>query len=381
MVTGVGATMPTGGVTVGATPPTQHVPQEAGQPPAQTATTTTTTRRSGENRRSNKPIMEKRRRARINSCLNELKTLILDAMKKDPARHSKLEKADILEMTVKHMEAMHRQQVALAAATDPNVLNKFRAGYTECAGEVNRYPGLDPGIKKRLMNHLATCLGMVEVNNSGGQTTTTTTTTTANITTTANQQQPVQPAQPTTQLQVHILPQVDATQRIQVQQSNGFFLTNGNGTGLQLLQTRLSNGEIALLVPTGGKATPVISPSASPAPSSPLPTLIPIPQRTASTASASSSSSSSTGSNSTSAASPVGFEPPPPAFREQQTTSVYVTSSSNSHRDVATSPANGYTSDPEFDPRVYSPPLQKPLALVMRKSVMPELESKPWRPW
>lgn len=50
-MTGVGATMPTGGVTVGATPPAQHVPQEAGQPPAQTTTTTTTTRRSGENRR------------------------------------------------------------------------------------------------------------------------------------------------------------------------------------------------------------------------------------------------------------------------------------------------------------------------------------------
>jgi hypothetical protein len=32
---------------------------------------------------SNKPIMEKRRRARINNSLNELKTLILDAMKKD----------------------------------------------------------------------------------------------------------------------------------------------------------------------------------------------------------------------------------------------------------------------------------------------------------
>lgn len=56
MVTGVGANMPTGGVTVGATPPAQHVPQEAGQPPAQTTTnssptTTTTPRRSGENRR------------------------------------------------------------------------------------------------------------------------------------------------------------------------------------------------------------------------------------------------------------------------------------------------------------------------------------------
>lgn len=32
---------------------------------------------------TNKPIMEKRRRARINHCLNELKMLILEAMKKD----------------------------------------------------------------------------------------------------------------------------------------------------------------------------------------------------------------------------------------------------------------------------------------------------------
>lgn len=32
---------------------------------------------------ASKPIMEKRRRARINESLNELKTLILEAMKKD----------------------------------------------------------------------------------------------------------------------------------------------------------------------------------------------------------------------------------------------------------------------------------------------------------
>ncbi|KAI4499639.1 hypothetical protein M0802_005209 [Mischocyttarus mexicanus] len=371
MVTGVGTTMPTGGVTVGSTPPTQHVPQEAVQPPSQTATSTTaTTRRSGENRRSNKPIMEKRRRARINSCLNELKTLILDAMKKDPARHSKLEKADILEMTVKHIELIQRQKEALAAATDPNVLNKFRAGYSECAGEVSRYPGLEHSIKRRIMAHLTSRLGVLEVNNNAGQTTTTTATTT----TTTTNQQPVQPATPTTtQLQVHILPQVDTTQRFQVHQTNGICFTNINGTIFQLGHTRLPNGEIALVLPAGVKVPPVISPSASPAPSSPLPTLIPIPQRTASTGSSSSSSS-------TSAASPVVFEAPSPTtFREQQPTAVYVTS--NSHRDVATSPANGYTSDPEFDPRVYSPPLQKPLALVMRKSVMPEHESKPWRPW
>lgn len=101
MVTGVNATMPTGAVTVGAAPTAQHVPQEAVQPPTTQPQTTTATpangtsspvssaasspapRRSSENRRSNKPIMEKRRRARINNCLNDLKTLILEAMKKD----------------------------------------------------------------------------------------------------------------------------------------------------------------------------------------------------------------------------------------------------------------------------------------------------------
>ena len=357
--------------------------------------------------------MEKRRRARINNCLNDLKTLILDAMKKDvsilifnqyqisktkclkfqvkisfhysrikicflttwlmsnknfgfvylqPARHSKLEKADILEMTVKHLETLQRQQVALAAATDPNILNKFRAGFTECASEVGRFPGLDASVKRRLMAHLASCLGPVEsTTNTSGQTTT--------------GQQVVQPSAPTTQLQVHILPQVDSTPRIQVQQSNGIFFTNANGTGLQLVPTRLPNGDIALVLPAGAKATPVTSPSSSPAPPSPLPTLIPIPQRTASTASASSSASSTASSTSTSAASPVAFEAPPAAYRAQSP--VYTTS----HRDVATSPANGYTSDPEFDPRVYSPPLQKPLALVMRRSVLPPIEGKPWRPW
>lgn len=356
--------MPTGGVTVGATPPAQHVPQEVpGQAAVQTTpTTTTTTRRSGENRRSNKPIMEKRRRARINNSLNDLKTLVLESMKKDPARHSKLEKADILELTVKHLESLQRQQVALAAATDPNILNKFRAGYTECATEVGRFPGLETQVKRRLIAHLASCIGPGD-NNPNNQTTTATT------------QQPVQPAPPTTQLQVHILPQVDTTPRIQVQQPNGIFFTNATGNGLQLVPTRLPNGDIALVLPAGAKTAPVASPSSSPAPSSPLPTLIPIPQRTASASS--STSSSSTSSTSTSAASPVAFEAPPAAFREQAT----AYSQANSHRDVATSPANGYTSDPEFDPRVYSPPLQKPLALVTRKECVESVMDKPWRPW
>uniref|UniRef100_A0A3P9PTM0 Hes family bHLH transcription factor 2 n=1 Tax=Poecilia reticulata TaxID=8081 RepID=A0A3P9PTM0_POERE len=50
-----------------------------------------------------KPLMEKRRRARINDSLNLLKNLILPLTGRDKTRYSKLEKADILEMTVKFL--------------------------------------------------------------------------------------------------------------------------------------------------------------------------------------------------------------------------------------------------------------------------------------
>ncbi|XP_047991868.1 protein hairy-like [Leguminivora glycinivorella] len=94
-------------------------------------------------RKSNKPIMEKRRRARINNCLNELKALILDVMKKDPASHSKLEKADILEMTVKHLGGLR------SGAPD-----RFRAGYRRCLTEIARFPGLDVELRRKLLKHL-----------------------------------------------------------------------------------------------------------------------------------------------------------------------------------------------------------------------------------
>lgn len=39
--------------------------------------------------------MEKKRRARINHCLNELKTLILEAMKKDVSKRKKVKIVDV----------------------------------------------------------------------------------------------------------------------------------------------------------------------------------------------------------------------------------------------------------------------------------------------
>ncbi|XP_061550450.1 transcription factor HES-1-A-like [Phycodurus eques] len=134
--------------------------------PAGTLERTTSSAPSGNStvgntsRKSSKPIMEKRRRARINESLGHLKTLILDALKKDSSRHSKLEKADILEMTVKHLRNLQRLQMAAAVSTGPSVLGKYRAGFSECVGEVNRYLStcdeVNAEARTRLLSHLAT---------------------------------------------------------------------------------------------------------------------------------------------------------------------------------------------------------------------------------
>ncbi|XP_058966784.2 transcription factor HES-2 [Pocillopora verrucosa] len=114
-----------------------------------------------DRRKSSKPLMEKRRRARINQSLNELKNLILEAMKKDTSCYSKLEKADILEMTVRYLRSMRTQSAAtrVSNTSDPNTMARYRAGYNECANEVSRYlmslEGLDVQVRARLLSHLA----------------------------------------------------------------------------------------------------------------------------------------------------------------------------------------------------------------------------------
>ncbi|XP_029110276.1 hairy-related 6 isoform X2 [Scleropages formosus] len=122
---------------------------------------------------SSKPIMEKRRRARINESLGQLKTLILDALKKDSSRHSKLEKADILEMTVKHLRNLQRVQMTAALNTDPTVLGKYRAGFSECMNEVTRFlstcEGVNAEVRTRLLGHLASCMTQINAINFPAQ--------------------------------------------------------------------------------------------------------------------------------------------------------------------------------------------------------------------
>ncbi|KAM3865825.1 transcription factor HES-1-like [Diretmus argenteus] len=140
-------------------------PSSVAATPASGHTTPDKPRTLSENRKSSKPIMEKRRRARINESLGQLKTLILDALKKDSSRHSKLEKADILEMTVKHLRNLQRLQMTAAVNTDPSVMGKYRAGFSECVGEVTRFlsscDGVNTEVRTRLLSHLAACVTQI----------------------------------------------------------------------------------------------------------------------------------------------------------------------------------------------------------------------------
>lgn len=74
-----------------------------------------------------------------------------------------MEKADILEMTVKYLQTMQRNQINAAnVQNDPAVLYKFKAGFSDCTNEVSRYisqiDGVDASVKQRLMGHLNNCV-------------------------------------------------------------------------------------------------------------------------------------------------------------------------------------------------------------------------------
>lgn len=112
--------------------------------------------RTYQYRKVMKPMLERKRRARINRCLDELKELMVTALQSEGENVSKLEKADILELTVRHLHKLRRQQ---RLSTNPVIdADRFRAGYTHCANEVSRclaaIPGVDVQLGTKLMTHL-----------------------------------------------------------------------------------------------------------------------------------------------------------------------------------------------------------------------------------
>lgn len=117
--------------------------------------------RTYQYRKVMKPMLERKRRARINKCLDELKDLMIAALQAEGESIAKLEKADVLELTVTHLKKLQRRD-QLAIRPIPSEQDKFREGYSRCASEVSRclasVQGVDVTLGTKLMTHLGISL-------------------------------------------------------------------------------------------------------------------------------------------------------------------------------------------------------------------------------
>ncbi|XP_037687040.1 hairy and enhancer of split-related protein HELT isoform X2 [Choloepus didactylus] len=84
-------------------------------------------------------VIEKRRRDRINRCLNELGKTVPMALAKQSS--GKLEKAEILEMTVQYLRALHSADFPRGREKEllTEFANYFHYGYHECMKNLVHY--------------------------------------------------------------------------------------------------------------------------------------------------------------------------------------------------------------------------------------------------
>ncbi|PKK21614.1 hypothetical protein A306_00000403 [Columba livia] len=86
-----------------------------------------------EERKLRKPLIERKRRERINNCLDQLKETVVGAFHLD----SKLEKADILEMTVKHLQNIQSSKLMADSKVGLEAQQRYSTGYIQCMHEVH----------------------------------------------------------------------------------------------------------------------------------------------------------------------------------------------------------------------------------------------------
>ncbi|XP_059622742.1 enhancer of split mbeta protein-like [Phlebotomus argentipes] len=119
--------------------------------------------RTYQYRKVMKPMLERKRRARINRCLDELKELMTGALQTEGENVAKLEKADILELTVRHLHSLRRQN-ALAVRPEHTYADRFKAGFRHCAAEVTTFlSGMDQATRMHLASHLSGCIRRLDV--------------------------------------------------------------------------------------------------------------------------------------------------------------------------------------------------------------------------
>ncbi|KAM9378696.1 transcription cofactor HES-6-like [Phaethornis superciliosus] len=140
-------------------------------------------------RKTRKPLVEKKRRARINESLQELRLLLADS-----EFQAKLENAEVLELTVRRVQAVLERRAlgecrrggggggSARPAPHPaprsvfrgaeggrlhrEASERFAAGYIQCMHEVHTFvsscPGIDATTAAELLNHLLESMPLSE---------------------------------------------------------------------------------------------------------------------------------------------------------------------------------------------------------------------------
>uniref|UniRef100_A0A3B4AGQ0 Hairy-related 13 n=1 Tax=Periophthalmus magnuspinnatus TaxID=409849 RepID=A0A3B4AGQ0_9GOBI len=112
-------------------------------------------------RKIRKPLVEKKRRARINESLQELRGLLADT-----DFHAKMENAEVLELTVKKVEDILKNRNQESERMNREASERFAAGYIQCMHEVHMFvsscPGIDATVAAELLNHLLECMPLNE---------------------------------------------------------------------------------------------------------------------------------------------------------------------------------------------------------------------------
>ncbi|KAM6198533.1 LOW QUALITY PROTEIN: transcription cofactor HES-6-like [Sarcoramphus papa] len=129
-------------------------------------------------RKTRKPLVEKKRRARINESLQELRLLLADSEvgggagagpgggargradgRGAPGQfQAKLENAEVLELTVRRVQAVLERRSLEGGRLHREASERFAAGYIQCMHEVHTFvsscPGIDATTAAELLNHL-----------------------------------------------------------------------------------------------------------------------------------------------------------------------------------------------------------------------------------
>uniref|UniRef100_A0A452HTN6 Uncharacterized protein n=1 Tax=Gopherus agassizii TaxID=38772 RepID=A0A452HTN6_9SAUR len=106
-----------------------------------------------------KPLLEKRRRDRMNRSLERLRLLLLEATQDERLKNPKVEKAEILQKTVHFVRT---QPPAEPARREDTFLQRYHSGYRECLSQATRFlhssPGICAGKKAYLMERICHCM-------------------------------------------------------------------------------------------------------------------------------------------------------------------------------------------------------------------------------